>query len=464
VKEKHLYNPTTTSKTLSLLEILINYQVFKMTIPTELRDKIILWGRATDEVETLEAGLREDMYLCFANRDVAIANREQIEEALFYALKTKDPNEQLAYRLGKKIKDEVSKRNRNPKQNEFFAHYQTLSAKLTRWAMKLITAVYGGVLEIPELPADQNLEEAFNAMMAEDQAPVGLNALNQMGNSDAMSVADDVSAVGLNAIHTYRNYEEKAEGLGYKDIDGDEQVGEKRLRSATGRAGETFDEDETDDTDEISVLTDIVEREDGRGVDVHVHRVRNGGKHSFLGRRTSGGQKLPDKYYTPKEAVLSIVEILKKCNITHIWEPMAGEGHIVKVLQSENFNVIGWDRDGEYAIEGYDFLTLKLSDVPDCQVIISNPAFSIKYEVLEKLRIIDKPFMMLLPIECLATVKFKEIYDKFTASVDIGLLAPPPKFEHEGKKVQVSPCAWFAYGFTQQKEGEPKMMRMIYLN
>ena len=96
-----------------------------------------------------------------------------------------------------------------------------------------------------------------------------------------------------------------------------------------------------------------------------------------------------DEFYTPLYAIEPIAKYIKP-NST-IWCPFDTEqSNFVKYFQREGYKVIYSHIDN-----GEDFLEMK---VPECDYIISNPPYSIKTEVLQRLFEIDKPFAMLVGV------------------------------------------------------------------
>jgi len=93
-----------------------------------------------------------------------------------------------------------------------------------------------------------------------------------------------------------------------------------------------------------------------------------------------------DEYYTPKYAVYPILEFLKP--FKNIWCPFdLPESNFVKVLKENGFNVIN-----THISLGQDFFDLNIK----CDAIVSNPPYSKKYELFERLFYIGKPFAMLV--------------------------------------------------------------------
>jgi len=94
-----------------------------------------------------------------------------------------------------------------------------------------------------------------------------------------------------------------------------------------------------------------------------------------------------DEYFTPSYAVYPIMKRLQPG--TAIWCPFDTEDSaFVRVLSSGGFHVVYG-----HIQTGQDFFRV---DVPDCDYIVSNPPYSLKDQVLERLYAIGKPFAMLI--------------------------------------------------------------------
>lgn len=94
-----------------------------------------------------------------------------------------------------------------------------------------------------------------------------------------------------------------------------------------------------------------------------------------------------DEYFTPPYAVYPIMKRLRPGTV--IWCPFDTKAsEYVKIFSRNGFRVIYG-----HIQTGQDFFQM---DVPDCDYIISNPPYSLKNEVLERLYAIGKPFAMLI--------------------------------------------------------------------
>ena len=100
-----------------------------------------------------------------------------------------------------------------------------------------------------------------------------------------------------------------------------------------------------------------------------------------------------DERYTPPILVYPILDYIK-ANST-VWCPFdTAESEFVRVLTEAGHKVIY-----SHIANGEDFF--EYYPTTDFDYIISNPPFSKKLEVLERLYKIGKPFAMLMNIECL---------------------------------------------------------------
>lgn len=99
--------------------------------------------------------------------------------------------------------------------------------------------------------------------------------------------------------------------------------------------------------------------------------------------------KKQDEFYTPSYAIEPLLKYLKKYQI--IWCPFDTEDSLfVKELKKAGHKVVA-----THIWNGEDFFNI---NIQDCDCIISNPPYSLKSEVLERLFEIGKPFAMLLGV------------------------------------------------------------------
>ena len=96
-----------------------------------------------------------------------------------------------------------------------------------------------------------------------------------------------------------------------------------------------------------------------------------------------------DEFYTPKYAILPILKYIKP-NST-IWCPFDTNDSLFVKVFGENGHTIIYS----HIEDGIDFMSC---NVPNCDYIISNPPYSIKGDVLERLFEIGIPFAMLVGV------------------------------------------------------------------
>lgn len=106
--------------------------------------------------------------------------------------------------------------------------------------------------------------------------------------------------------------------------------------------------------------------------------------------------KKHDDYMTPKYAWENIKQFIPKDKI--IWEAFYGDGKSGNYLTELGYTVIH---------EEVDFFENDLGDI-----IVSNPPFSHSKEVMARMLILDKPFIMILPSSKINTSYFRAWKDK----------------------------------------------------
>lgn len=109
-----------------------------------------------------------------------------------------------------------------------------------------------------------------------------------------------------------------------------------------------------------------------------------------------------DEFYTPACAIEPIVKYIKPD--WKIWCPFDTE----ESLFVKKFKGLGHDVIFTHIKKGQDFFKM---EVPECDCIISNPPYSVKGEVLERLFQIGKPFAMLVGVVGLFESRFR--FDMF---------------------------------------------------
>ena len=133
-----------------------------------------------------------------------------------------------------------------------------------------------------------------------------------------------------------------------------------------------------------------------------------------------------DQYETPKYIWEMLAPFVDK-NHT-IYEPFYCSGLSKQYLNELGYkNVIHVDEDFYDNYDKYEY-----------DIIISNPPYSNKKKVFDTLKIIDKPFIMIVPV---STITKKFFRDKFKDD-DITMLIPNKRLQFSKKGNTLSRC-WF---------------------
>lgn len=105
---------------------------------------------------------------------------------------------------------------------------------------------------------------------------------------------------------------------------------------------------------------------------------------------------LHDDYMTPKSAWENIQQFIPKNKV--IWEAFYGDGKSGEYLNDLGFTTIH---------EPVDFFENDLGDI-----IVSNPPFSKCKDILKRLMVLDKPFIIILPSSKINTSYIREWKNK----------------------------------------------------
>jgi hypothetical protein len=117
-----------------------------------------------------------------------------------------------------------------------------------------------------------------------------------------------------------------------------------------------------------------------------------------------------DDYMTPKHAWENIAHLIPRDKI--IWEAFYGNGKSGEYLRELGFDCIH---------EPIDFFEHDVGEI-----IVTNPPFSKVKEVLKRLAILDKPFILILPSSKINTSYFREWRTK-----GIQIIIPPKRIHFE---------------------------------
>lgn len=133
-----------------------------------------------------------------------------------------------------------------------------------------------------------------------------------------------------------------------------------------------------------------------------------------------------DFFQTPREAFLPVRPYIPE-GVRTILEPTYGQGAIGKILEEWGYTVIKRDLypKTEDTVKA-DFLT---DEIPECDMIIFNPPFSLKTEFLKRVCETGKPFLFICPITIMETQKRFNLFRDYELSV----LNLPNRINYVGK-------------------------------
>ena len=136
------------------------------------------------------------------------------------------------------------------------------------------------------------------------------------------------------------------------------------------------------------------------------------------GYLTSGRTLKSDEVYTPFYAVAPLIKYIPKDKI--IWFPFDEEWSAFYQV----FSNLGYQVIRSHLKDGKDFFTY---EPPYYDIIISNPPFSLKDDVLNRVKQLNKPFALLLPLNTLQGKR------RFSYLENIQLLAFDSRIDYHTK-------------------------------
>ena len=145
---------------------------------------------------------------------------------------------------------------------------------------------------------------------------------------------------------------------------------------------------------------------------------------------------MSDNYETPKYAFQAILSHIPKDKL--IWDPFWCNGLSGQYMAELGLNVYH---------EQCDFF-----ESDHGEIIVTNPPFSKKKDVIHRMVLLDKPFIMLLPS---STINY-QYFQKLFRDRHIQLLIPSKRvqfiFEGEQTKGCSFECMWFCYKMNLAKD------------
>ena len=163
---------------------------------------------------------------------------------------------------------------------------------------------------------------------------------------------------------------------------------------------------------------------------------------------------LPYLYTTFPEDVEVVIPFLENFRDSTVFDPSCGLGVFGNVFRSCGFTDFV-ESDLFYGEgEKRNFLA---EELPHYDLLITNPPFGQKLEFLKKAYEIGKPFVFLLPMDCLSHMGTSELFMQYGVRV---LVFRPfiSNFLKDGKKKgNYSACAYFMGNFPELIAGEVKL-------
>lgn len=170
--------------------------------------------------------------------------------------------------------------------------------------------------------------------------------------------------------------------------------------------------------------------------------VKQSSRHRFGKQKQHLNKVDPDLFETSAELLSmlkdEVVPAIRENNWT-VLEPCAGKDAIVNYFQEYGINVIA--RDKYTKPESHDVLKDPMPEGVD--LVVTNPPFNLKFEILARLIDYGKPFILLLPLDTASTKRFHRIVGatKFDLLIPIGR----SRFLHAGEWRDVGPVAWYLF-------------------
>lgn len=145
-----------------------------------------------------------------------------------------------------------------------------------------------------------------------------------------------------------------------------------------------------------------------------------------------------DEWYTPASAVEIIVPFLKEKGFKNILCPFdKEESNFVRILNKHGFNVTFSHID-----TGTDFF--EIDNLSDYDAIVSNPPYSKRQQIIERLYDSNVPFAMIM--------NFNGLFDNRKRWI---------LFKEKGVQLLI-PCGRIAF-FNQEHKASPPMFQSVFL-
>lgn len=178
--------------------------------------------------------------------------------------------------------------------------------------------------------------------------------------------------------------------------------------------------------------------------------------------RIQSSHKLEDRgldaYFTPIEAVTSLIELEQSSIPAHIWEPAAGDGAIVHPLKAAGYKVQSSDI-ADYGLRECKTLDyLKASPLDGIQAIITNPPFRLAMPFAEK-ALKEVSYLALLLrtnfLESTSRMKFFRTHEPSRIWISSRRLPMMHRYGWTGPQAPSNTChAWFIWDKKSETKRE----------
>lgn len=146
--------------------------------------------------------------------------------------------------------------------------------------------------------------------------------------------------------------------------------------------------------------------------------------------KKTGNNEHSDECYTPKEAIIPLLKYLDKSKI--YFECTSGKSNnIVEFMKEQGFKIL--------SSVNLDFLE---DELPEFDIVLTNPPYSKKDKFIERCYELNKPFALLLPVSSLQGQKRGKMFSE----KGIELLILNKRIDFTGKGSPHFGVAWFCKG------------------
>ena len=146
-----------------------------------------------------------------------------------------------------------------------------------------------------------------------------------------------------------------------------------------------------------------------------------------------------DDYMTPKSAWSNIQHLIPRDKV--LWEAFYGDGTSGTHLKELDFDTIH---------EPVDFFENDLGDI-----VVSNPPFTKIKEVLQRLVLLNKPFVLIMPSSKMNTQYFRDLFK----GGSIQIIIPPKRiqfiklpFNKDNKQACNFDCFYYCYKMNLERD------------